>query len=161
MSLVLFIAVGALWVRGHWTVDSVVWVRPKWSIFLAGGAGQFRFELDTPISDVRYLGFRYFNNTADGPLWTFAGSHVWFEAGGFWIVTGQRWDENRYALFVPAWFMVASTLWMPLPWCVQQFRGRRLLLPGVCRLCGYDVRATPERCPECGEIWGGNVVASH
>jgi hypothetical protein len=55
---------------------------------------------------------------------------------------------------VPYWAVFASFTAIPGVRTLAAVRRRckRRQAAGVCPTCGYDLRATPERCPECGTI---------
>jgi hypothetical protein len=62
--------------------------------------------------------------------------------------------EDRYVDFaIPDWSIVLLMLVLPLIGVWNFTRARRSLFQsGHCHECGYDLRATPDRCPECGTI---------
>lgn len=57
------------------------------------------------------------------------------------------------AVYFPFWFLMLPGVVLPMLWLRavgRRQRRRRLATPDLCLSCGYDVRASPERCPECG-----------
>lgn len=63
---------------------------------------------------------------------------------------GGTYAANDWAIAVPLWSVLATCLVIAASsfWRIAKHNDRRLL--GLCRKCGYDLRATPDRCPECG-----------
>ena len=50
------------------------------------------------------------------------------------------------------WLLAAAALVLPAARAAGHLRARRRRRAGLCPACGYDLRATPDRCPECGKM---------
>ncbi|HEV2296466.1 MAG TPA: hypothetical protein VGR35_21660 [Tepidisphaeraceae bacterium] len=81
-------------------------------------------------------------------LFTLAGTAslvLCLAAAAMWVRSTRRTDmftaPGRHKLVVRAGLFL-----------VQRLRAQRRPCTGRCARCGYDLRATPERCPECGAV---------
>ena len=61
------------------------------------------------------------------------------------------------SIAVPHWLLILLTAVAPLAWLRSDLARRhrcRRVRHNLCPECGYDLRATPGRCPECGGVGG-------
>lgn len=75
----------------------------------------------------------------------------------------RKWGDPRNAwdtlgtfgrgFYIPTWFgavfFILPTVLLLVKRAVNRLRRPR---PGYCAQCGYDLRGTPARCPECGTV---------
>ena len=133
LSLLLFVVTVALWVRSYGRSDF---------IDLGGGAADLHTILNTGresrvgVSQAGAIAlYRY--------AWRAPGT------GQFHLLSPAP------MLLIPYWVLGIITAALPAVRLAMWWRRRRRWSEGCCRACGYDLRATPERCPECGTVPAG------
>lgn len=152
LSLVLCAVTAAAWVRSYQAHDWVWWPLENQGLLSIGTyRGGLLAALLTDFLPPPAAGWLesapLSYAEARGPQGTF------FNRFGFALGYFQGSEGVIPRLACPFWFIILLTAILPAArlagW--RRRRARRLRLrPGLCQHCGYDCRATPDRCPECG-----------
>jgi hypothetical protein len=123
--------------------------------------------------DVRYYAYPDGSGPSGSALWSnsrvmaplrlseYPASTSRWNKAGFYFARGRPMGSfmsapyrRRVATYVfvgiPYWFIAAITALLSIAMFFQRWRTARHLTIGRCATCGYDLRATPQRCPECG-----------
>ena len=119
--------------------------------------GGMRWE-STTLADLQRLPF-YTLGRRDGLLARLGVSHWSFDSPasatdpGTDVSAAAATGSMRYDVwYVPHWLIAALPVLLPVVAAVRQQRQRKRCRLGLCPACGYDLRATPDRCPECGRL---------
>jgi hypothetical protein len=76
-----------------------------------------------------------------------------FRFGGF-IGFATDWLPNRRLLLsLPLWMPASLFAILPCYHFLPSHRRRKRRNLGLCVACGYDLRGSAERCPECGKAF--------
>jgi hypothetical protein len=104
-----------------------------------------------PIDEARST----WDSIQSSALWRFAGFSYTIDRIGF------IQDPPMHILVTPSWFLIVITAAPGALRLRSIIRRRTRLSRGLCAKCGYDLRASVERCPECGASISGPEMTTN
>ena len=148
-SLLLCVAAMVVGARSHWRGSLIGWVGERQTLFarMEYGIAAVHWHRSDAGANQGALGASWAHPAGLGPPeWP-----EWWQGMGFGYAEGVTEGGNVIRQWrVPLWFIVLCSGGLPVAKAVSYMRRRRWAARGRCSRCGYDLRATPERCPECG-----------
>ena len=160
LSLLLCVATCVLWVRGLRHSDHFLFFQDEDMRFYIGSVGG-DFALTRWFSTNGFGDARSKERFSHGPYEPDASSGRVFPLPK---VVRLTFHQNKTAqCLIPYPIPVTMELVLPAAWLLALRKRRRKPIQisrGFCPACGYDLRASKERCPECGTKIPSNVGAA-
>ncbi|HEX4794696.1 MAG TPA: hypothetical protein VH370_12925 [Humisphaera sp.] len=181
-SAVFSMAVTALWIRSRFVVDIIhhqgVTARSLVNWYMTSMNGRiywfsegYYVDADAAMS-ADDLGFHVMSSrldpsAIDGAVYESRIRAFGWSRAGFGIARhdmrpadlGDGKTTGHYVTWygmLPHWGLLAFTVFAFCAFALFYRRGRSRTV-GLCSVCGYDLRETPTRCPECGTIPTGDA----
>lgn len=158
--LLLSAATVVLWARSYTANDAFTKVGNGWLATLASSRGFIRATLTTDNPDTatpveyRSIGGCHYRDETRLEFGSAPRPSDW--VGGYHGLTTVA-RRKRTAEF-PTPLLAIITAIPAAAHGARATRRRRRIAAGLCPACGYDLRATPSRCPECGVPADGVIV---
>lgn len=172
LLFIFSLAAAMLWVRSYWRCDRFERLSPKVEPFsdplltVESRRGALRVAWgETWAHEMTKPGVKWVSKPAMGdpwgnrvPFWTEWPHDSLLNRLGFCVSHQEDGNflgwENVRRVSAPWWSIMVACALLPVRSGVRRIRASRRAGSMLCRVCGYDLRATPERCPECGTVAG-------
>ena len=162
ISLLLFVATVALWIESEFATD--FWYRAERlsQVSISSGAGELSLlfiRIQTPdgprTPEWRFSHFRGGRSVGSQAMRDVGSPQRMCDRLGFHFLNQAQsptWGGKMTLLTIPFWLLSLIAVTVPLVRVANKLRRSRLRRQRRCVQCGYDLRAPPYRCPECGNV---------